>query len=369
MTCFLRTLCGGFGACILAGILSLQSCSSEKGVVVRSPLDGAANKIDSSFDSDPAWLSGLVGFATVNAWGQNGTTGGLGGPTVTARSAEDLMQFIAAEGPLVIQVEGTIVLPTDTQKNGFPGYGMHFVNSDKTIIGVGDAATIQAGGFGLGLYPFDDTVVSLPEKAIKNIIIRNITFDGTGGVEGETDGVNVFMFTHHIWIDHCTFKNSVDGSVDIKRGSSFITVSNNLFDGQAQPCMLGHSLGETAFAQDGGNLKVTYQQNWFRQCHTRMPLARFGEVHVLNNYWSDVVNHAIGIDEKAAIISENNYLDRGNFSYVYSEDGALKDLGSLGGISHNEARVTWRPQQYYVYTPLLTEDVKAYVIANAGAGK
>jgi pectate lyase len=354
----------------LAVMVLLPGCGEDKGVARQNLLDGSVQDINpASHDTNPTWLLGLVGFATVNAWGQDGTTGGLGGPTVTVRSAEELMHYIAVDGPMVIQIEGTIVLPTDTYKNGVPGYGMHFVSSHKTIIGIGEVPTIKAGGFGLGNYPFDDSVVALPENAIQNIIIRNLTFDGTDGVTGETDGINVFMFTHHVWIDHCTFKNSVDGSVDIKRGSSFITVSNNLFEEQFQPCMLGHSEGEPALAQDGGNLKVTYHQNWFRRCYTRMPLARFGEVHVLNNYWSEVVDHAIGIGEKALIHSENNYLDGGNFLYVYTQDGALQDQGSLGGMSYNESAITWNPQAYYTYTPLPTDEVKTYVMANAGAGK
>jgi pectate lyase len=370
MKCFLRTNTGRFVYVWLAVMVLLQGCGEDKGAARRELRDGSVQDSSSMpHDTNPAWLSGLVGFATVNAWGQDGTTGGLGGPTVTVRSPEELMHYIAVDVPMVIQVEGTIVLPTDTYKNGVSAYGMNFVSSHKTIIGIGEAPTIKAGGFGLGLYPFDDSVVALPDKAVHNIIIRNLTFDGTDGVDGETDGINVFMFTHHVWIDHCTFKNSVDGSVDIKRGSSFITVSNNLFEEQFQPCMLGHSEGEPALAQDGGNLKVTYHQNWFRRCHTRMPLARFGEVHVLNNYWSDVIDHAIGIGEKASVHSENNFLDGGNFSYVYSLDGALQDQGTLGGISHNGSLVTWNPRDYYPYTPLLTDEVKTYVMANAGAGK
>lgn len=320
----------------------------------------------------PWWLDGLTGFATVNAWGQDGTTGGLGGPTVTARSTAELVQYISQEGPLVIQVEGTIDLPIDLTENGAPAHGMNFVRSHKTIVGIGQNPTIRAGGLGLGLYYFDDSVTTLPANATKNVIIRNLTFDGTGGVLGETDGVNIFMFTHHVWVDRCTFINSLDGSLDIKRGASFVTVSNNLFIQQEQACMLGHKEGPTAQAQDTGNLKVTYHHNWFRDCTYRMPLVRFGEAHVYNNYWSNVGWHAIGVGEKSSIYSENNQLDTppetGTFSYVFYEDGALLDLGSEGGTSHNLEGVTWKPTGYYPYTAEPTASVKSSVMENAGAG-
>jgi pectate lyase len=177
------------------------------------------------------------------------------------------------------------------------------------------------------------------------------------------------MFTHHVWVDHCTFIHSVDGSVDIKRGSSFITVSNNLFIESAEACMLGHLENSTAEAQDFGHLKVTYHHNWYRDCVNRMPLVRYGEAHVFNNYWSNVLGSAIGIGDKGSVYSENNYLDGGQFSYVYYDNGSLLDVGSLGGVSHNPEGMKWHPSGYYPYTADPTAGVKESVMAQAGAGK
>ena len=67
------------------------------------------------------------GFASVNAWGQNGTTGGAGGSTVTVDTAAEFLSDIAQPGTLIIQVSGMITLPGP----------MHDVTSDKTIVGVG----------------------------------------------------------------------------------------------------------------------------------------------------------------------------------------------------------------------------------------
>ncbi|MFE6994173.1 pectate lyase, partial [Streptomyces pharetrae] len=73
--------------------------------------------------------SAPTGFASVDAWGQNGTTGGAGGATVTVSTASDLSAAIRAEGPRTVRVNGMIALPA----------GMYDVSSDKTIVGVGAA--------------------------------------------------------------------------------------------------------------------------------------------------------------------------------------------------------------------------------------
>src|SRR5262245_28492859 len=50
--------------------------------------------------------AGPIGFASVNSLGQNGTTGGAGGPTVTARTPAEFIDFIARPGPMIVRVEG-----------------------------------------------------------------------------------------------------------------------------------------------------------------------------------------------------------------------------------------------------------------------
>lgn len=68
-----------------------------------------------------------TGFASVNALGRNGTTGGAGGATVEVDTAAEFLAAVAMVEPLNICVRGMIALPGP----------MHDVASDKTIIGVG----------------------------------------------------------------------------------------------------------------------------------------------------------------------------------------------------------------------------------------
>jgi pectate lyase len=188
------------------------------GVVLLAPLAAA---------SPPAVAAGAgpIGFAAVDALGQNGTTGGAGGPVVTVTTAAQLIDYAARTGPYVIQVSGTITLPTGRSD------GMYPVTSDKTIVGLGSTARIEHGGLTIGL-PVDDDVTTVPANAVHNVIIRNLSFSGA-----TDDAINVQMFSHHLWIDHNDLCCGDDGLVDIKRGSDYATVSwNRTHDHDRRSC-------------------------------------------------------------------------------------------------------------------------------------
>ncbi len=134
-----------------------------------------------------------------------------------------------------------------------------------------------------------------------NVIIRNLNFRGW-----PDDAINVQMFSHHVWIDHNTWTTGTDGGVDIKRGSSYVTVSCNHADGTDKNMLLGHDDGNAA--QDIGRLKVSYHHNWFDDTNQRNPRVRFGDqVHVYNNYYNDTGNYGVASTENAGVIVEGNY--------------------------------------------------------------
>ncbi|MGD9201332.1 MAG: pectate lyase [Chitinispirillia bacterium] len=296
-----------------------------------------------------------IGYASLNAFGQNGTTGGEGGPVVTVNNAKDLLENISKEGPRIILVSGMINVPG----------GMHEVSSDKTIAGIGSDAGISGGGFNVGL-PIDNSIKSPPPNAVHNIIIQNLTFH-----KASEDNINVMMFSHHIWIHHNTFKSTADGALDIKRGSSYATVSYNHFIGLHKTALIGHNDGSAAQAQDIGRLLVTYHHNFFERCQSRQPRVRFGEVHIYNNYYRDINGYGIGVGAGAKAYSENNYKEGGGaFCKVMgTASGGLKDVGSIGGASIKPERVTWNPKDKYEYKLDPAKDVKSIVSANAGVGK
>jgi pectate lyase len=292
------------------------------------------------------------GFAAVDAWGQDGTTGGAGGPTVRVDTAAEFLAAIAEPGPRVVEVSGTIALPGP----------MHDVASDKTIVGLGDSAGITGGGLNIGL-PIDDDLTSPPSNAVHNVIVRNLTFD-----DWPDDAINVQMFSHHVWIDHNTFIAGGDGGVDIKRGSSYVTVSWNhiLHD---KNMLLGHD--DDNGAQDIGRLNVTYHHNWFDGSGSRNPRVRFGDpVHVYNNYYLANSDYGIASTMDAGVLVEGNFFEGVDDPYhlgegssgpgsIVARDNCFVDSGS-GQAGGSVAPIP------YGYTLQPCEDVPAAVAAGAG---
>ncbi|GAA1031737.1 hypothetical protein GCM10009557_27970 [Virgisporangium ochraceum] len=298
----------------------------------------------------------IVGFASVNAWGQNGTTGGCGGPVVTVSDASSFLAAIARPGALIIQVNGMIALPGP----------MHDVTSDKTIVGVGAGSGLTGGGLNVGL-PVSE-VTSVPANAVHNVIIRNLNFRNT-----PDDAINVQMFSHHVWIDHNDLSNGYDGLIDIKRGSSYITVSWNHTHDHTKNMLLGHD--DSNGAQDTGNLKVTYHHNFFDRTPQRNPRVRFGEpVHVFNNYF--VYNTDIGVacQANAGCVIENNVFENTEEAYAIDYAGPRGRIVARGNVFIGESApgtiggTVQEPSTYYSYTPESADTVRASVLAGAGTG-
>lgn len=296
------------------------------------------------------------GWASVDAWGQNGTTGGAGGTTVTVTTAAQFIAEAVSAGPKIIQVSGLIALPGP----------MHEVTSDKTIVGLGANSGFTGGGLNIGL-PIDNAVTSPPANAVHNVILRNLNFRNWSD-----DAMNVQMFSHHIWIDHNTWTTGSDGGLDIKRGSSYVTVSYNHADGTNKNMLLGHDDGNAA--QDTGRLKVSYHHNFFDETRQRNPRVRFGDqVHVYSNYYLNTGDYGVAATENSGVIVEGNYFENVDDPYHLAEadsgPGRLVARNNClinSGAGETGGSVTNPP---YAYTITTACDIKAVVTAQAGVGK
>jgi len=284
------------------------------------------------------------GFASVNALGLNGTTGGVGGPTVVVDTTDQLLTAIDTIGPMIIEVRGTINI---TSKQG--------VRPNKTIIG-GPGATINGGGFDF--------------YRSSNVIIRNLTF-----TNAEDDAVNVGQNSHHIWIDHNTFRTPVDGSIDIVRGAEYVTVSWNWFDHTDKTMLIGHSDGSGG--EDIGHLKVTIHHNFFDHSRQRHPRVRWGDpVHVYNNYFLANELYGIASTQDGGVLLEGNYFQDVPFpcfsasGYADSGPGRLVQRNNIfAGSGACEINGTVAdPGVFYAYAVGSPSSVPATVTAQAGAG-
>lgn len=300
----------------------------------------------------------MVGFAALA-----GVTGGAGGEVVVATNYYWLSNYVRRAEPLVIQVKGRIESTEDY---------CYVYGSNKTIVGIGTNA---------------EFVGDLRIHA-SNIIVANITF------RSSNDGITIDTGSRgtgkYIWVDHCTFIDCADGSLDITKGADYVTVSWCKF---MYPTLRTHAYVNLLGSSDDepesiGKLHVTFCYNWYgTNCMERMPSVRYGRVHVFNNYYDcQGNNYCVRTRLYAQVLVENNYFLNVQNPWerliTVGEPGLLR---ASGNITNN---CIWNPNWYpgvqlipgtdylsefdpvpYPYTLLPAEWVPYYVTQYAGAGK
>ena len=210
----------------------------------------------------------------------------------------------------------------------------------------------------------------------KNIIIRNITFMGPGSVDvGGADLISSTNSAKNIWVDHCEFMDGMDGNFDITQKSDFHTVSWCIFRYTSRSYMHQNTnLIGSSDSESTGYLNTTFAFNWWgTNCKQRMPMARVGKIHMLNNYFSSTTaSNCINPRKNSEFLIEGNYFASGVKRY-YKNDGATAvtwassnyavENNSLGSTTSTGTTVTVP----YSYTVTTANDIPSEVQANAGA--
>ncbi|KAL6559942.1 hypothetical protein OROGR_005059 [Orobanche gracilis] len=203
---------------------------------------------------------------------------------------------------------------------------------------------------------------------IHGLRIRNCMPQGPGPVMGPNrkivqlgpvDGDAIRMVTStKVWIDHNTLTDCEDGLIDVTRGSTDITISNNRFKFQNKVMLLGHDDG---FRRDT-NMRVTVAFNHFGpQCQQRMPRIRFGYAHVVNNLYLGWGQYALGGSMNPNIKSQANLFiapQGGNKEITWdsSANGRFKSINDVfeNGALFKESvdkgaamRPNYRPDQMF----------------------
>ena len=305
------------------------------GVIAIAPPDRIQAQ---AFENSP------IGFASVNANGQNGTTGGAGGPTVTVSTSSALTSAVGQSGPLIVQVSGAIALASDAN-----------VASNKTIIGLGSTAAISAHGL----------IIS----NVQNVIVRNIAFS-TAAV----NSITVETLAHHVWIDHDSFTNATDTLIDIKRQANWVTVSWCVFTNTLETILEGHS---DTFTQDIGFLKVTYHHNWFNGTTERHPRVRFSDpTHVFNNYYLNIGTYGVASTMNAGVLVEGNFFQNVPQPTITDINGSAqpgrlvqRNNMFVGSGTPQSAGTVTEANTFYSYTLDPTANVPSIVMVGAGVGK
>jgi pectate lyase len=169
--------------------------------------------------------------------------------------------------------------------------------------------------------------------------------------------------------------------MDVVHGSDFVTVSWSKFRfSETAPYedhrfsnLVGHSDSANAAAEDRGALKVTFHHNWWAErVVERMPRVRFGQVHVLNNYYSSAGNnYVVRAGFESDVLVEGNYFDGvGKPHEINEDDGGPGKLTATNNEyvattgAQDATGTAFAPPYAYAADPAL--DVKALVMANAG---
>jgi pectate lyase len=359
----------------------------------------------------------MMGFATVDG----GTTGGAGGAVVTPTTLAELKRYAEDKTtPYVIRITkefntGVAVKIDGTGAINSSGsisttYGdIIRLGSNKTLVGIGSAGFFNRIGIII--------------QSQSNIIIRNIRFtmkdvpisrtdenkivgwvDGAAKTLSDPDCIGIQAddetlpeaqrIVRHVWIDHCEFFNEdpskmtdvdrYDGLVDGKNNSSNITISWCYFHDHHKASLFGK--GDS----DNFDRHITYSHNHFKSILSRLPLIRYGKVHMLNNLMvtsengtnarinSDVyieANHYEASKKPVfGKVSENGAATLVNNKWVDCDRVPQVVLSAAPGadpLSASEEILPgkFKPSTFYSYKADPVADVPAIVAANAGVGK
>ena len=211
-------------------------------------------------------------------------------------------------------------------------------------------------------------------KRCKNIIFRNLSFIGPGSIDCGGYDLLAVQYSSNVWVDHCEFIDGIDGNFDISNESDMITASWNEFSYTDRSLMhqntnlVGSSDSKVG---DDDKLSITFAFNsWGAKCRARMPMARYGRFHMLNNYFHCKGNSTACINPRknSEFLIEGNYFEEGvkkifdmkeATSVIWADDNVTVESFSKP-ISFGECYIP------YSYTKMPTDVVKEDVKAFAG---
>jgi pectate lyase len=227
------------------------------------------------------------------------------------------------------------------------------VGSNKTLRGLGSGATL------LG--------VSLDIENQSNIILQNLKISEVNPDLVEAgDGVTINS-SHHVWVDHCEFSMISDGYLDIRYGSSAVTVSNNHIVGKNQ-YVCG---GQHHYISLVSDSQATFHHNYFDHPSGRNPkVADDSQVHLYSNYYDGVTYFCANAGTGAEVLVEGNYYKDSRYPH-WVDGGQIEASGNqyAGSTSadHRDSNANL-PAPPYSYQLDAVSTLPTSVPAAAGPG-
>ncbi|CAE6482269.1 unnamed protein product [Rhizoctonia solani] len=206
------------------------------------------------------------------------------------------------------------------------------VGSNKTLLGKGTAGWIKGKGLRIA--------------GSSNIIIQNIRFSNInaeyvwGGDAIAIDGGK------NIWIDHNYFKDVGRQFLVTGYGAAQgVTISDNVFDGSGDYSPLCDGRHYWTLYFTGASDTITFARNYLYKTSGRGPklggVSSYSQtVHIYNNYFVDISDHALDAGAGSKAILEGNYFNTvvrpstdGNTGLVFAptdSTASAKCTSSLG---------------------------------------
>jgi pectate lyase len=363
----------------------VASVESSSSIVAESSSSVISNSSASSVEFD---FTSCDNFNTAQGFAAagNGVTGGadtgLGNNIVTVTSGAQLNSVLSAtnttykDKPLVVYIGGTITWENASNTE------IRLRRSNVSIIGLENTGEFHGVGIRIS-------------HGASNIIIRNLLMHEVPQSRGAGDHINLDGqdgAVSNIWIDHNEFYNDlnvdkdfydelVSGRSDVKN----VTISYNILRDSQKTSLWGSS---DDVAEDAGRT-ISYHHNYWKNVVSRLPLFRFGEGHLWNNYYSNVTGSAINSRMGAKLRIDNNLFENVK-NPILSVDSP--NIGYWNATGNSFTGVTWgstptasctTPPCYagtndsattnyeppYIYNALATAQVKAHVLDYAGRNK
>lgn len=204
-----------------------------------------------------------------------------------------------------------------------------------------------------------------------NIIVRNLKFVGPGPCDVGGQDLITCTGTTHLWVDHCEFTDGQDGNFDITQSADFVTVSWCTF-GYTERAYdhMNTNLVGSSDSENKDKLNVTFAFNiWGPGCNQRMPMARAGNIHLLNNYYNCAgASATVNPRKNSEFLIEGNYFETG-VTKVFSQSDAIAyqfidNTYKSASKPSGKGTVTMP----YQYTAIPSDDVPALLTSATGAG-
>lgn len=249
--------------------------------------------------------------------------------------------------PLAIRLIGKITAEDMDGQLNSNGYLQIKGNSDYAEMNI----TLE--GIGEDTYAYGWGILA---RYTGNLEIRNIgvALFPDDAISLDTGNVNVWV--HHNDLFYGTAGSDADqakgdGSIDLKKGSTYLTVSYNHYWDSGKASLTGLKETDEFF--------VTFHHNWFDHSDSRHPRIRLASVHVYNNFFDGISKYGVGTTTASSAFVESNYFRHAKYPMMSSLQGT-DALGS-GTFSDEDGGMIKAYNNKIV-------DAKSLIYANSDAG-